>query len=287
MHQIHGGIVSDIVQPIGAITGGGIRFFAVPVGGRVRYFVNDPRDPFHNVVDVGEVPFHFAVVEDIDWPIFQDGLREQEQSHVRSAPWPVHGEKSKAGTGKTEKAAVTVGHKFIGFLACGIERNRMVYAVMDGKGHVGVCAVNGTGGGKYQVLYMSVPASFQDIEETHYVGVHVRIRVFERIPHPCLGRQVHDRIEARSGEEILHGRPIDHINVYMGEGGVGGQRVQACLFQVRVVVIVEIVEANNGASLIQEFSGKVETDESGGAGDQYLVGFIHVMRCLHNSNLSK
>jgi hypothetical protein len=45
-------------------------------------------DAFDDVVDVGEVPCHPAVVVDLDGPAFEHGLGELEQRHVRAAPGP-------------------------------------------------------------------------------------------------------------------------------------------------------------------------------------------------------
>ena len=54
--------------------------------------LHDPHDAFDDVVDVGEVPLHASVVEDLDGVALQNGPREQEQRHVRPSPGTVHGE---------------------------------------------------------------------------------------------------------------------------------------------------------------------------------------------------
>ena len=64
---------------------------------------------------------------------------------------------------RIEQAAVTVGHEFVGFFGGGVQGNRVIDVVMDGKGHVGVGAVDGTGGGKDQVPNVAVAAAFQDV----------------------------------------------------------------------------------------------------------------------------
>ena len=94
-------------------------------------FVDDSKHAFHDVINVGEIPFHFSVVEDIDGAVFQDGLGKQEEGHVRATPRAVDGEKPETRAVKPEEAAVAVGHEFIGFLAGGIEGNRVVHIVVD------------------------------------------------------------------------------------------------------------------------------------------------------------
>jgi len=135
------------------------------------------------------------------------------------------------------------------------------------KRHVGIGAVNRTGRRKNQVFNIGVPASFENVQESHNIGIYIRVGVFQRIPNPCLGRQVHNRIKAPFGKERFHGRSIGQVDVYVRERGVRGQLVEACLLQVRVIVVVEIVETDDSETLVQEFPGEVKADEASGAGD--------------------
>jgi len=48
--------------------------------------VEDPERAFDDVVDVGEVALHVAVVEDLDRLAFHDGMREQHRRHVGPPP---------------------------------------------------------------------------------------------------------------------------------------------------------------------------------------------------------
>ena len=59
--------------------------------------IANPDDCGDDVVDVGEVALHLAVVEDIDRPAFEDRAGEQEGGHVGPAPGSVNGEETKAG----------------------------------------------------------------------------------------------------------------------------------------------------------------------------------------------
>ena len=119
---------------------------------------------------------------------------------------------------------------------------------------------------------VAVPAPFKNVQETHEVGVHIRMGVFERIANTCPGRQVHDGVKLLSRKKVLHGRTIGQVDVDMGECRVRGQLVQAGLFKLGVVVIVEVVQANDMDAVIQELPGEVKADEAGGAGYEYVFG---------------
>jgi hypothetical protein len=80
-------------------------------------FGDDSVDAFHDIVDVGEVSFHLAMVEDVDGPIFQDGLGKQEEGHVRTSPGTVDGEEPETGAVQVIEAAVAVGHELVGFFS--------------------------------------------------------------------------------------------------------------------------------------------------------------------------
>ena len=107
----------------------------------------------------------------------------------------------------------------------------MVHVVVDRKGHAGVGAIDGAGRGKDQVLDVTVPAPLKNVQETHNVGVNVRMGVFQGIANARLGRQVHNRVKFLSGKEVLHGRPVSQVYVDVGEGRVRGQPIQTGLFR--------------------------------------------------------
>ena len=84
---------------------------------------------FGNVVDIGEVAHHLAVIEDVDRPALEDRLGEQEQRHIRPAPGPVDGKKAQAGGRQPVQMAVGMRHQLIGLLGRGIEADRVVDVV--------------------------------------------------------------------------------------------------------------------------------------------------------------
>src|SRR5262249_35838709 len=51
---------------------------------------------FHDIVDIGEIALHVAIVEQPDWLIGQNRLYKDPHSHVRPPPRPVNREKPKS-----------------------------------------------------------------------------------------------------------------------------------------------------------------------------------------------
>jgi hypothetical protein len=112
------------------------------------------------------------------------------------------------------------------------------------------------------------------MEEAHEVGVDVGVRVVDRVPHPGLGREVDDGTKAVGCEEGLHLAAVGEIDAGEGETVARFEALQTRLLESRVVVVVEVVEADNSPAFTEEALGEVVTDEAGGAGDENWLGFV-------------
>src|SRR5690242_19647581 len=120
MVQLNRRTAAYVVDPERSIAGGGVRRGAAPVLIGRRRQLHDADQALDDVVDIGEVSLHAAVVEDVDRLACEYGLGEDEQGHVRSAPWSVDREEPQTSRGQPEKMAVGMGHQFVGLLAGGI-----------------------------------------------------------------------------------------------------------------------------------------------------------------------
>ena len=143
----------------------------------MRYSLCHPDDALHNVIDVGEVSSHPAIVVDVNRPAFQDGLGEDKQRHVRPAPRTIDGKESQARGGKVVKVSIDVGHELIRFLGGRVQTDGVVDAVANRKRHQLVGSVHRTGRGEDEVLHVSVPAAFEHVREPDHVGLDVSVRV--------------------------------------------------------------------------------------------------------------
>lgn len=115
--------------------------------------------------------------------------------------------------------------------------------------------------------------AFQDVEKADQIRVHVRVGIDQRISHPCLGRQVNHGIELLLGKELFRQLPIRHVEIRMAESLKRKQLCQSGLFQLRIIIIIEIIQANHGATAFKQTLGEIMADKAGSAGNKY---FLHL-----------
>src|SRR2546427_2236972 len=81
---------------------------------------------------------------------------------------------------------------------------------------------------------------------------------------------MHDRTEFAGGEKLAHWPALDDVELVKEEPGARTQALEARLLEPDVVVVVQIVDADDFVSAIEQVVGQGCTDESGGAGDKNL-----------------
>ena len=86
-YQVEYGDGVAVAYVVDAGGGGGYGgLAAVPVGGALGRVVDHAEHGFDDVVDIGEVAFHVAVVVEVDGVAVEDGAGEGEQRHVGAGP---------------------------------------------------------------------------------------------------------------------------------------------------------------------------------------------------------
>ena len=135
--------VADVVDTGGGGGDGGLA--AVPVGGALGGMVDHADYRFGDIVDVGKVAFHVAVVVEVDGVSVEDGAGEGEQGHVGPAPGAVDGKEAEAGRRDAEQVRVAVRHQFVGALGGGVQADRVVGGAGFGERYVAVEAVHRAG----------------------------------------------------------------------------------------------------------------------------------------------
>ena len=108
-------------------------------------------DPPDQVTDVGEVAVHVAVVVDIDRPPVEDRVDELVVGEVRSSPGPVDREEPEHRGREVPEVGVGVGHRLVGLLGRGVDRELGVGLVGLTNGISSVRAVDRAGRGHQQV----------------------------------------------------------------------------------------------------------------------------------------
>ena len=245
--------------------------------------VDDADYRFDDVVDVGEVAFHVAVVVQVDRVAVQDGAGEGEQRHVGPAPGAVHGEEAQAGGRDAEQVRVAVRHQLVGALGGGVQADRMVGGAGLGERNVAVEAVHRTGRGVHQVAHRGLAARFEHAQEAVHVVRRVGERVAERVADAGLRGQVADHVEAVLGAKGAHGLRVCQVEAPEAQSRLGGEGfrtacfaaddpelTQSVQFQLDIVVAVEVVDPEHAVPRLDQAARQVEADETGYSGNENL-----------------
>ena len=107
------------------------------------------------------------------------------------------------------------------------------------------------------MLHLVVPAALEDVHEANKVGIHVGVGVLDGIPHTRLGRQMHYPFRLVLGKKRLHGGPVSHILADFGKTCLVGQAFQPRFLQVHIVVIIDVINANDFIAPIKKAMSQV------------------------------
>ncbi|XBI37670.1 hypothetical protein VPH35_122912 [Triticum aestivum] len=229
--------------------------------------------PLHDVVDVGEVAAHVCAVggaEERDGLAGDDAAGEGEVGHVGASPRTVHREEAEAGDGETVDVVVRVRDGLPGLLGGRVQRRRSVRAVVLGEWRVSVEPVHRRRRRPHdRRLRVGVPGGgLEDADEARDVGGHVRLRRPHRVPHAGLRGEVQHVREGHDGEEPLEqGRVVD-VGAEHHHPARREQPLPRAL-QGRLVVGVEVVEAEHAVAARPERQRAVRAHEPRSARDQH------------------
>src|SRR6185437_16223498 len=119
-----------------------------------------------------------------------------------------------------------------------------------------------------QMAATVVAAALEDIGEANEIGVHIRMRIDQRIAHARLRGEMHDMRKPVLGEQRGNAVAVGKVELDEAEAGMSGKLRETGILQLRIVIGVEVVEADNGAAAFQKSLGDVEADKTGGAGNE-------------------
>ena len=282
VHEFHRGGAADVVYSV---------FQSVFVG---RGFVVDAGDrSFDDVIDVGEVTDHVAVVVHLDGLAAADGSCKEHRGHVRPAPGAVDREVAQARHRDAVELAVGVRHQLVALLRRGVERDGIVDLVGLAVWHLRVQAVDAGGRGVNQMPYPVVAARFQDVQEACQVRLQVGVRVCYAVSYTGLGGEVHHFVELLGREKGVERGLVRDVEPnksqipgqarndgggqagHDGGGQAGTRNFDAAVgeageLEADVVVIVQVVDTHHFVATEGEFMHQLRADEAGGAGHEYL-----------------
>ena len=126
MEQVHGLCIPHVVETEGRGTAVRIRRVTRPLWIRCRNYVHNTNHRLDYVVDVGKVPLHVPIVEDIDRLTLENRLGKLEHHHVRTAPRTVYRKEPQARRRQAEQIRVAVRHELISPLRGAVHGQRMI-----------------------------------------------------------------------------------------------------------------------------------------------------------------
>ena len=240
---------------------------------------NDRR---HDVVDIGEVAFHAAVVEHLDRPAGEDRLGEQIGGHVRAAPGSIHGKEAQPGTGQAVEPAIALGDQLAGALGRGIERDRMIGAVLDGERLLRVGAIDrGRTGVDEAFQRRQPPRRFEQHDLALDVRLDIGERLGQRIAHPGLGGEVDDPVDVGVAlDQGRHRHRIGDIDRSKHEAIAAFELREARTFQRDIVIRVQIVDADDLLAAIEQMPRDMKADKTRAACDQQSHGAVRTGSAL-------
>lgn len=95
------------------------------------------------------------------------------------------------------------------------------------------------------MLHLGVAAALQNVGKAHHIAFNVRMRVLQRIAHARLRRQMNDSVKLLTGKQTGDAITIRHIELHKGEVFARREATEAAVFEIDIVVIVEVVKPHD------------------------------------------
>ena len=167
--------------------------------------------------------------------------------------------------------AVGVGHQFVGLLASGIEAHRVIHRLALIEGQIAVSAVHRTARGIDQVFGAVVAATFQHMAKAHKIALDVSRRILQGVTDPGLSRQVDHHCRLLGSKQRHQVIAVLQGHFHKAPSTLLGNRLdlkQPRLLQAWVVVVVQVVEANNSLSLLKQALTQGSSNETSSSGNE-------------------
>lgn len=136
VEEVFGGVVTDVIY---LVRRDGQSVLAVLLLGGV---LHDAHHSLHNVIDIGEVAFAVAIVENLDCLAFHQLVGEAKVSHVGTAGGAIDGKEAEAGRGDVVELTISMGHQLVALLRGGVEAHGVVHLVVCRIRHLLVAAID-------------------------------------------------------------------------------------------------------------------------------------------------
>ena len=83
------------------------------------------------IVNISEITFAIAIVEDLDGLAFTEFVGKAEVCHIRTTSRAIDGEAAEACGRDVVELAIGMRHELVALLCCSIERDRIVHHIVS------------------------------------------------------------------------------------------------------------------------------------------------------------
>ena len=215
-----------------------------------------------DVVDVREVPRLRPVAVQPHGTVLVNPLHEPEEAHVGPAGGAVHGEVAEDGDVEPEEMVIGVAEPLGRLLGGGVRAGRPARVRVLAVGHRAARIVEARGRRQHELRRPALAAEVQQVEGAGDVGVHAGPGVVDAGPDPGPGGEVDHAVDGRLAvARGLEGGAIRDIRPPEREALAGSQPLEAPVLEPDVVGVVQIVDAEDRVTAVQQLLGDRGPDE--------------------------
>ena len=110
--------------------------------------------------------------------------------------------------------------------------------------------------------------SLEHVDEPDDIGIHIGMGMVERVAHAGLSSEMDDTLKRVLGEQPRHGFAVGDIQLDERKAVTPAELGQSGPLQVRIVIGVEIIDADHFIAAVKQLPGDVIADETGSARDE-------------------
>lgn len=122
------------------------------------------------------------------------------------------------------------------------------------------------------MLDFVMAAGFEDVHEANDIGIDVGMRIFKAVANAGLGGKIDYPIKSVFGKDLFDGSAIAQVSLNEGKALMIAENGEAIVFQLHLVVIVEIIKTHDLVATLEKVNGEMKADKP---------------RCARNQNLHR